>query len=205
MLPAVGAPPLVLASQSRARIHLLEAAGLRFTVDAACVDEVEMKEALAAEGVSAEDAAVALAGLKAQRVAARHAGDVLVLGADQMLEVEGRWLDKPETVERARRQLVELRGRKHRLWSAAVLFRSGSRIWHHVAHADLWMRPFSDAFLDDYLAAHGEEVCRSVGAYHLEGAGAQLFARTSGDYFTVLGLPLLQVLQALRDQGVLLR
>jgi septum formation protein len=184
---------------------MLEAAGLHFAADAASVDEAELKEALAAEGVSAEDTAVALAEIKAQRVAARHPGDVLVLGADQMLEVEGRWLDKPATVEGARRQLVELRGRRHRLWSAAVLFRSGVRVWHHVAHAELWMRPFSDDFLDAYLAAHGDEIRHSVGAYHLEAAGAQLFSKTSGDFFTILGLPLLQVLQALRDQGALPR
>lgn len=197
------APELVLASRSTARIRLLEAAGLRFSAEAASVDEAGVKEALAAEGVSAEDTAVALAEIKAVRVAARHGGDVLVLGADQMLEVEGTWLDKPETMENARRQLQQLRGRKHRLWSAAVLLRSGSRVWHHVAHADLWMRPFSDRFLDEYLAAAPPDICQSVGAYHLEGRGAQLFSRTNGDYFTILGLPLLQVLQALRDQGAL--
>lgn len=197
------APPLVLASRSAARIRMLQAAGLRFQAEAASVDEGAVKEALRAEGVTAEDTAVALAELKAERVAVRYGGDVLVLGADQMLEVEGAWLDKPETVEGVRRQLQLLRGKKHRLWSAAVLFRSGSRIWHHVGHADLWMRPFTDRFLDDYLAAVGEEVVDSVGGYHLEGVGAQLFSKASGDLFTVLGLPLLPLLQALRDQGML--
>jgi septum formation protein len=182
---------------------MLEAAGLRFQAEAASVDEAEVKEAMAAEGVTAEDTAVALAAFKAERVAARFGGDVLVLGADQMLEVEGVWLDKPLTMDGARRQLQQLRGKKHRLWSAAVMFRSGSRVWHHVAHADLWMRPFSDAFLEQYLDGAGKGICQSVGAYHLEGQGAQLFSRTSGDFFTILGLPLLQVLQALRDQGVL--
>ena len=196
-------PPLVLASRSAARIRMLEAAGLRFETDSPWVDEFEVKEALRAEGVTAEDTAVALAEIKAERVAVRYGGDVLVLGADQMLEVEGAWLDKPETVEGLRRQLLLLRGKKHRLWSAAVLFRSGSRIWHHVAHADLWMRPFSDRFLDEYVAAVGAEVCQSVGGYHLEGEGAQLFSKISGDFFTILGLPLLPLLQALRDQGVL--
>ncbi|WP_035484611.1 Maf family protein [Geminicoccus roseus] len=198
-------PLLILASQSPARRRMLEAAGLSLVAEAASVDESEMKHALAAEGVSAQDAAVILAEVKAQRVAARYGGDALVLGADQMLEVEGRWLDKPETLDGAREQLRQLRGRQHRLWSAAVLFRSGARICHHVAHADLWMRPFTDEFLEDYLARADDGVWQSVGAYHLEGAGAQLFTKTSGDYFTILGLPLLQVLQALRDQGVLRR
>src|SRR5689334_3894181 len=123
-------PPLILASRSAARIRMLTAAGLRFETDAASVDEAEMKEALKAEGSTAEDTAVPLAEIKAERVAVRHGGDVLVLGADQMLEVDGHWLDKPETPDGVRRQLRFLRGKKHRLWSAAVLFRSGSRIWH---------------------------------------------------------------------------
>jgi septum formation protein len=196
-------PLLVLASRSAARIRMLKAAGLRFETDSAAVDEVEVKEALKAEGITAEDTAVALAEIKAERVAVRYAGDVLVLGADQMLEVDGHWLDKPETLDGVRRQLQFLRGKKHRLWSAAVLFRSGSRIWHHVGHADLWMRPFTDMFLDSYVEVVGAEVGQSVGAYHLEAEGAQLFSRITGDFFTIQGLPLLPLLQALRDQGVL--
>ena len=199
------APSLILASQSTARRRMLEAAGVIFTAQAAAVDESEIKAALRAEGVTAENASVALAEIKAGRVAARHGGDVLVLGADQMLEAEEVWFDKPATLREARAQLSGLRGKKHRLWSAAVLFRSGSRIWHHVDHADLWMRPFSDDFLETYLAQGGPGILDAVGGYHLEGPGAQLFSRMTGDFFTILGLPLLPVLQALRDQGALAR
>ena len=198
-----GAPPLILASRSAARRKMLADAGLAFETADATIDETEVKDALRAEKVSGADAAVALAEMKAWRVASRQAGDVLVLGADQILEVEGRWLDKPGSTAAARAQLLELRGRQHSLYSAAVLFREGTRIWHHVDRAELWVRPFSEAFLDRYMEEADPGIRQSVGAYHLEGLGAQLFSRIRGDFFTILGLPLLPLLQALRDQGVI--
>jgi septum formation protein len=197
------AAPLVLASRSPARARLLRAAGLAFTQAEALVDEASLRETLRAEGVLVEDAAVALAEVKAGFVARRSPPDAIVLGADQLLEVEGEWLEKPADAAAARRQLDRLRGRRHRLVSGLVAFRGGGRIWHHVDVARLWVRACSDDFLDAYVAAAGPDILGCVGAYQLEGLGAQLMARVEGAHFTVQGLPLLPVLQFLRDQGVL--
>jgi septum formation protein len=126
-----------------------------------------------------------------------------VLGSDQMLECDGRWLDRPETRDEAREQLRLLRGKSHSLITSAVLMRNETRIWHVTDRAEMRMRAFSDEFLEHYLGQAGEDVLRSVGAYQLEGLGAQLFERVGGDFFTVLGLPLLPVLGILREHGML--
>lgn len=195
-------PTVVLASGSRTRAEMLERAGVRVTLAPAAVDEEEIKLAARAEGTPVEDVAEALAELKAQRVTRKHPG-ALVIGADQMLECEGRWFDKPADRDAARAQLQDLRGKTHRLVSCAVVIRDGERLWHHVDRARLTMRPFSDAFVDSYLNAAGDDVLGSVGAYHLEGLGAQLFHRVDGDFFTILGLPLLPLLGFLRVHGVI--
>ncbi|CAO3449056.1 Maf-like protein [Azospirillum argentinense] len=195
-------PTVVLASGSRTRAEMLERAGVRVTLAPAAVDEEEIKLAARAEGAPVEDVAEALAELKAQRVTRKHPG-ALVIGADQMLECEGRWFDKPADRDAARAQLQDLRGKTHRLVSCAVVIRDGERLWHHVDRARLTMRPFSDAFLESYLNAAGDDVLGSVGAYHLEGLGAQLFHRVDGDFFTILGLPLLPLLGFLRVHGVI--
>lgn len=198
------APPVILASASPTRARLLAAAGLVAERRPAAVDEAEVKRALAAEGVSAPDAAVALAELKAQRVAQLAPPEAIVLGADQILVCERRWFDKPADRAEARAQLGSLAGRTHELATAVVAFRERARVWHHVAVPRLWMRPCSEMFLDAYLDAAGDAVLGSVGAYQIEGLGAQLFARVEGDRFAIQGLPLLEVLEFLRAQRVLL-
>ena len=196
--------PLVLASASPSRRTMLENAGLSFSVQPAAVDEDAVKEALKAEGASAARTAETLAELKAQRVSANHPGS-LVIGADQMLECEERWFDKPADRNQAAESLRALQGRSHVLWSAVCLVRDGSRIWHHGAPARMTMRPLSDDFIAAYLDTVGDKALSSVGAYQLEGLGAQLFSGIDGDFFTILGLPLLPLLDVLRANGVLLR
>lgn len=196
-----GTPPLVLASASASRISILRQAGLTIVQDAAGVDEDMVKQSLQSEGADATHVALTLADLKAQHVSRRHP-DAFVIGADQMLECNDVWFDKPPDMAHARGHLEALRGKKHELITAAVVVRAGARIWQHVDRAALTMRPFSDGFIDRYLEAVGEDVCGTVGAYRLEGLGAQLFSRVEGDFFTILGLPLLPLLDFLRGHGI---
>ena len=205
LLQAEGGPPLVLASASPTRARLLRAAGLRFQVFAPQVDEEAVRVSLAAEGIATADAATTLAEIKARQVAQAVDPASVVLGADLLLEHDGQWLGKATSLEEARAQLVRLRGLRHRLVAATVGFREQQRVWHHVATAELSVRAFSDDFLDAYLDAAGEAVLGTVGCYHLEELGAQLMASQTGDFFAVLGLPLLPVLAFLREQGVILR
>lgn len=197
-------PRLVLASTSPARAALLKACGLTFETRRPAVDESAVLASLRAEGAAAEDAAVLLAELKARSVSASVSEEDLVLGADQILEVDGEWLEKPVDLEAARAQLLRLRGRAHRLVTAAVVVRAQARIWHQVDCAELLVRPFSDAFLEAYLARCGTSILSSCGAYRLEAEGAQLMARVRGDQFTIQGLPLLPLLAFLREHRVLL-
>ena len=197
-------PVLILASASKARRAVLEGAGLRFETRIAGVDEAAIKEAAQSEGISADQAALILADAKAERVA-RSAPDALVIGADQLLVCDGAWFDKPPDMAAARTHLQRLRGRRHELVTALVCHRGGQRIWQHVAKPRLTMRDFSEAFLEAYLAAEGEALLSSVGAYRLEGHGAQLFDVIEGDQPAILGLPLLPLLGFLRQHGVLLK
>lgn len=194
--------PLVLASGSATRARLLADVGLPILVDPAAVDEEEIRTSFLAEGRDAAACAAALAEAKARRVSERHMG-ALVLGADQILDCGGRWLEKPRDIEAARAQLTLLRGKRHGLITAAAVVRNGALVWHTIDRAHLTMRLFTDGFLDDYLGAAGAELLESVGAYRLEGLGAQLFERVEGDFFTILGLPLLALLDFLRGSGAL--
>ncbi len=193
--------PVILASASRTRRLMLEQAGLEIVPEPARVDEEEVKLSLKAAGMKPEEVAEALAELKAARVAARYPG-VHVIGADQMLECGGDWFDKPSDRAAAAAQLRRLSGRTHRLISAAVVFHNGVRIWHGTDHATLTMRPLTEDFIERYLDALGDAALESVGGYQLEGLGAQLFTKVTGDFFTILGLPLLPLLGFLRGRGV---
>ena len=192
---------VVLASASVVRAKLLEQAGIEVTRDPAGIDEAAVKASFLEEGLDAANCATALAETKAVRVSARHA-EALVIGADQILVHDEHWLDKPRDKAEARAQLARLRGARHELVTSVAVAQNGAAIWREVDRAFLYMRRFSDEFLSAYLAAAGDEVLTWVGAYQLEGLGAQLFACVEGDYFTILGLPLLPLLEFLREHGV---
>lgn len=192
---------LVLASASAIRRHMLEAAGLSFEVDPANVEEASAKANFREAGLTPRQQADALAELKAVSVSARRSG--LVIGADQMLALDSDTLDKPRDMKEARSHLQRLRGRDHELLCAAVIARDGAVVWRCLQTPRLRMHAFSDDFIDAYLARAGDAVLASVGAYQLEGLGAQLFERVEGDYFSVLGLPLLPLLAFLREQGAI--
>lgn len=193
---------VVLASGSRFRAAMLEAAGAPVIVDPPSVDESAVKSAMRSEGADAAAAAEALAATKAQQVSARRSG-ALIIGADQILECDGAWFDKPADEAAARKTLLALRGRTHELVTAVCVVQDGLVLWHHVSRARLTVRPFSDRFLDRYLESVGTAACDSVGAYQMEGLGAQLFSRIEGDHFTIVGLPLLPLLDFLRGHGVM--
>ncbi|MFM2147897.1 MAG: hypothetical protein RLZZ187_203 [Pseudomonadota bacterium] len=199
-------PVLVLASSSATRRSLLTRAGLAFEALPALVDEAALKEACQAEKIPAEDAAIILAEAKAERIA-RRVPDALVIGGDQLLVCKmedgtERWFDKPADMDSARTQLLALRGKTHRLVTATVAWRGGERIWQDVTTPRLTMRNFSEAFLDAYLAAEGEVLLSSVGAYRLEAMGVHLFSRVEGEHSAILGLPLIPLLGFLRQHRV---
>ena len=195
------APTLILASASPSRRQLLTSAGLVFVIEPSGVDEDEVKRSLLGEDARPQDVAETLAELKAKRVSARHP-EALVIGADSTLACNGRQFDKPPTLAAAHQQLLALAGRTHELCSSVVVARAGVRLWHCNERARLTMRPMTHSFVDAYLARAGEQVTTSVGAYQLEGLGAHLFSRVDGDYFTILGLPLLPLLSFLAGHGI---
>lgn len=193
---------IILASGSKARAAVLAAAGVTFEVAVAGVDEAAMKVGLLAQGNGPREVADALAELKAVRVSRQQPG-ALVIGADQTLDLDGRLFDKAETMAEARDRLLHLRGKTHKLHSAVVVACDGEVIWREVPAARLTMRPFTDDFLDAFLERGGESLLGSVGCYRLEDDGVQLFSRINGDYFTILGLPLMGLLDLLRRYGAL--
>ncbi len=181
---------------------LLRNAGVSFDVNIGRIDEESVKDALLGEGASPRDIADALAEGKARKVSLKNL-DAMVIGCDQTLSFKGRLLSKPKTVDEARAQLKEMRGERHKLLSAAVIYENGEPKWRHVGEVRLEMNRFSDAYLEDYLARNWEQIRHCVGSYMLESEGVRLFSRIDGDYFTVLGLPLLPLLAYLSERGVI--
>lgn len=194
---------LILASQSAGRAAMLDAAGVTFESCSPLVDEASIKQAMAAEGAKPRDIADALAEAKARKLSAKFPA-ALVLGCDQLLvTADGQCLNKPESQGEAREQLALLSGRSHRLISAAVICEAGKPVWRTVDSAQMTMRSLSAAFIDDYVARYWDQIRHSVGCYRIEAEGAQLFASISGSQFTIIGLPLLPVLDYLRIRGLL--
>ena len=198
-----GRPPLILASASKSRARVLEAAGLAFIVEPPGLDETVMRQAVTGErSLSPHDVAEVLARAKAEAVSdlARQA---YVIGGDQVLALGDTILSKPDSMEAARRQLLDLSGKTHTLHTAVAVATDGATIWAETTIASLTMRKLSPEFIGRYLAAAGEEVLSSVGAYQLELLGVQLFDKIDGDYFSILGLPLIPLLDTLRREGVI--
>jgi septum formation protein len=193
---------LVLASASTARQALLRAAGVDFIVTPASINEPALMQDLAAKGSGAGIIAEMLAEQKAVMVSRRSPGEI-VLGGDSVLALGHEIIGKSHNLAALRVLLLKLSGRTHQLVSSAALARDGAILWRHTAHAHMTMRVLSEAFVDNYLAREGEALLGSVGGYHFESRGAQLFDSAEGDYFSILGLPLLPVLAQLRILGLL--
>ncbi|MCV2882105.1 Maf family protein [Actibacterium sp. XHP0104] len=194
--------PVLLASGSEIRLQLLRQAGVDVTAKPARIDEDAIRHALEAEDATPRDVADTLAEFKARKIAEKQP-EALVIGCDQVLEYRGQILTKPTDIDDARDQLRRLRGNPHKLLSAAVIYDGIEPVWRHVGEVRLTMRPFSDAYLDDYLDRNWHSIRHAVGCYKLEEEGVRLFSRVDGDYFNVLGLPLLQVLAFLTTNGTL--
>ncbi len=192
---------VTLASGSTSRRTLLANAGIPAEAMSPGVDEEAAKAAFRAEGLAIADQALRLAELKAARVSMKRPG--LVIGADQMLALGERAFDKPFDMAEARAHLEALSGQTHTLETAVTVFEHGRQVWHHLARPRLTVRPLSADFISQYLESAGEDILTTVGAYQLEGLGSQLFARIEGDYFSILGLPLLPLLDYLRTRGVI--
>jgi septum formation protein len=194
--------PIILASGSATRAELLRNAGLVFDVQIARVDETAIRQALQAEQANPRDIADALAETKAQKIAAKNPAS-LVIGCDQVLALGGEIFAKPQNPDDALEQLQKLRGQTHLLLSAVVIYQGAKPIWRHVGVARLSMRDASDAYLADYIQRNWDSIRHAVGAYKLEEEGVRLFSRIDGDYFTILGLPLLELLSYLTIRGTL--
>lgn len=194
--------PIILASGSPFRKKILEDAGVEFTVERPGIDERAVEEAVAASGMTPDDLAQILAEAKAVDVSQNHPG-ALVIGSDQTLSLDGELFHKPADMEEARRRLLKLSGRTHQLNSAVVIALDGEAIWRHVSIAQLTMRDLDPGFVGRHLSAVGDAALSSVGGYQIEGRGIQLFEKIEGDHFTIVGLPLLPLLEKLRELGAI--
>lgn len=192
---------VILASGSKSRMTLLQGAGVEARAVKPNVDEDSAKRVYRAEQLPIREQAMALAELKALKVSRTERG--LVIGGDQMLNLDETAFDKPKTLDEAKSHLHSLSGKSHRLETAIVICQDGTPIWRHLERPKLSVRPLSDDFIDQYIDRCGEDVLSTVGAYQLEGLGSQLFTRIEGDYFSILGLPLLPLLDYLRTRGVI--
>jgi septum formation protein len=190
---------LILASQSKTRLELIRNAGVSVKVVPARVDEAAIKDALISEDAPPKDIADQLADAKARKIALKMPG--LVLGCDQILSLSGEIFSKPDTAQDAVGQLKRLRGQVHDLYSAAVLYQDAEPVWRHVGHATLHMRLSSDAYLREYVERNWSSIQNSVGSYRIEGEGTRLFQRIDGDFFNILGLPLIELLTFLIERG----
>jgi septum formation protein len=198
-----GRPPLILASGSKSRARVLEAAGLAFIVEPPGLDESVMRQAVGGKGsLSPHDVAEVLARAKAEAVS-DLAPKAYVIGGDQVLALGDTIFSKPDSMEAARRQLLDVSGKTHTLHTAVAVATDGETVWAETTIATLTMRKLSPEFIGRDLAAAGDEVLGSVGAYQLESLGVQLFEKIDGDYFSILGLPLIPLLDTLRREGVI--
>lgn len=194
--------PIILASGSAIRAQMLESAFVPFEVIRPRVDEDSVKQSLLAEEASPRDIAGALAELKARKVSEKRP-EAFVIGSDQVLDFKGRLLSKPETPEQALEQLSEMRGKRHSLFSAVVICEAGRPIWRHIGQVRLQVRNLSDAYLEDYVSRNWSSIRHAVGAYKLEEEGVRLFSAIDGDYFSVLGMPLTDLLNFLALRGAI--
>lgn len=202
MGPTARASSLVLASGSPTRAEILENAGLDFQIQRPTVDEAVVRLSMIGAKAPVEAGTMRLAELKALEISTGHQR-ALVIGADQILECDGVWFEKPESLDQARHQLKLLSGRRHQLVSSVAVAVDNAVVWRHTDQAVLIMRVLGDDFLEQYITTMGERLFSSVGGYRFEGLGAQLFDSVEGDHYTILGLPLLPLLGFLRENDVL--
>jgi len=195
--------PIILASASRSRAAMLVASGLTIKIEPANINEARVKDVCLSEGRNVDYVAALLARKKAELISGRNK-EAFVIGADQMLDCGGTWFDKPIDLASAEKTLKAIRGRCHDLVTSVSVVQNEKELWQETDRATLQVREFSDFFIEQYLQNVGELALTSVGAYQLEGQGAQLFERIEGDYFTILGLPLLPLLSFLRTQNLIL-
>jgi len=193
---------IILASGSAVRATMLAHAAVPFDVVVPRVDEAAIRDALLAESAPARDIADTLAAAKAARIAAKHPA-ALVIGCDQVLDLDGTLLSKPQSPQEALDQLHVLRGRTHHLYSAVVIHAEGAPVWRHIGHVRMQMHDLTDAWLDSYVTRNWDSIRHAVGAYKIEEEGIRLFSRIEGDYFSVLGLPLIELLSYLASRGAL--